>query len=343
MPVENYLREIINNDIAEEKLAKVVQFSFQLSYNYILIKKKNGLIEYLSKNETLKNLAWDLISSLFQRDEQNNYVVINKYFSDVGFTPKTIEGVHNQVLMLRFRTMVYQFINDELFKKYRETDGATSKIIRNIKSAINGLSFVNLETKGREKNVCFNVSERDVVLQPIIPEIVASRVISRLKLTKNVMTKDILTAIHSVLDSQIVYNPKIPIYSVAVIIKHVYHNINESSSDFDGESGLNKYELDSFVKRSLEFLESNYYGKYIDSGKVEESTWYAYMNTISNAITIEFHPDNRYKASYFDILSQYINALQKEDYASKHKSHIEYLGRLARNHFIELVKKDFVK
>jgi hypothetical protein len=79
--------------------------------------------------------------------------------------------------------------------------------------------------------------------------------------------------------------------------------------------------------------------KYIGRNKVISCDFDRYLAVIEEHISIKIFSHDSQDFSFFKGLKAHIPDLMDEEYHKKHKSKIEYLGRLAYDRAIALLKK----
>ena len=112
-------------------------------------------------------------------------------------------------------------------------------------------------------------------------------------------------------------------------------SINEIEIDFPSLKERKK-----LVKEAVSNIRNTTGNKYIINNKIDVKLVDKYFGAINEILIQTFVDGFNYENSYYEILNKYILELSKETYQENHRTVFEYLNKLTRNEFIELIKME---
>lgn len=296
-----------------------------------LLGRKSGSRKLsLSQGLNEKDLAYDCVADLFQRNEQGCFVQLEAYFSSFD-----MYSVPDEELLIALRRLVYSRVNQAMFRMYHDIDPAFSRILRNIKLAIETMKQFDEHDRFGEPSIA-------PVLCPTLehlPALDADEVQNYL-LAHSIGTENIpqmLGKLAVYVRQQECYSRIIPIMTVARILKSVYSLKNEPLLEPPTtETELSGSDTADIVKSACEIVKRESAGKYVGKKKVGEELFNKYFDVIEANVLARIGEQDGGAATYFDLLKESLPALTPEEYKKNHRARIEYLG--ARAYKLAIIK-----
>lgn len=320
------IKSVVSNSYSSSDIREFIQICYDLAIP--LVRKKIFLgkinLNILGMNEN--DLLYDCLADLFERDGSGRFPQIAENFNREVDDIKTSNETE---IILTLRRLVFGKINQNFIRIYSEADPILSKILRNVRIAVEKQKLFELEIRFGETYVIPTGTEilRD---RPPIPEEFLKEQIS-----KNVSIHDnipkVLNTIHSILMKQNEYQRCVQLVCIALNIKFIY-----SLGKLDGEDReyveLDITHLDITKTSDLVCKELNQemYRSYVEKGKCSESTFWNYIETVKEILKLTYGDGDGKGESFYEILNQQIPELTKTEYAEKHRTTLEYFVRLGK-------------
>lgn len=293
----------------------------------IFLGKINLNILGMSEND----LLYDCLADLFERDGSGRFPQIAEYFNREIDDIKTSNETE---MLLTLRRLVFGKINQNFIRIYSEADPILSKILRNLRIAVEKQKLFELEIRFGETYVIPTGVEilRD---RPPIPEEFLKEQIS-----KNVSIHDnipkVLNTIHSILMTQNEYQRCVQLVYIALNIKFIY-----SLGKLDCED--REYVEIDFIHLDIENISNSVcaellhelYDNYVANKKCGDDIFGKYINATKEILRQTYGDGDGKGESFYEILNQQIPELTKTEYAEKHRTTLEYFVRLGKKRMKE--------
>lgn len=290
-----------------------------------------GRTNLLDQGVTITSLAMESTAELFARNEDNEFVVLSSYFSE-------IDGMSPGEAVIALRALVFESLHDSIVRMYQEIDPVYAKIIRTLNRALPTVKGIRIVERFGESVV---VADGDEHLE--LPQIPADE-LQRLLAPLVIRAKNLKTALESLpalLAEHDCFAHSCSFLTLAAAIKQLYMQM---ASNFDTVNndvlGFN-VDLHNLLRESYAEFEEWFRRKYICSGKIEEPLGGAYLAACRDCMTAVFVEMNGQEKKYWDYLRPHARHMTYGEYRSKHRCVFEYAMnrclKIARGRLKEIV------
>lgn len=306
---------ILTDRLTQAQEQFLIHAAHELSSNIIRIKfSVSPAIRYfLGLNE--KDLGYDCIAELFERDRMNRLVHFKTYFLNFDFP-----ALSAQEVLSHFNRLITSSVNQNLMHVYRDFDPALGKILRNVKLAVaahkafkevdrfDETCIVPIHCAANEHLPTADLDFLYSMLQP--------------RANGNEFIPELLSIFSRCMREQEQYSRIVPIISVALTFRALFASKqNISSASADDQS----FEISEIIERSVNRIQ-----KYYANGTGTDCDTAIYFQTIRNVLLAKTNDQNGTADSLFTGLKQHINELDTKEYRHNHRAKIEYYYRLCR-------------
>jgi len=322
-------------------------------------KKSEGVNE-------LEDVAIDCIAGLFMRNENGEFVQLQRYFEpQIRLSSEFTEIEASSML----RRLIVKKTKQELSRIFRERDPEGAKIIRNIKVAIRSSDeLTSFREMGREfvylESVTYDDAEVDGNLFLSAPDSDGVEVLPRTSLKserlKNPIPEKILfqSFLHkynpsdsvatmmkkmlNIVDDHPEYQKYLAIDVIASIIRdvtfqHVREKLSNTVDNHSPMSDLQTKEIDQVNVAIIELIQRKINQQYLIKKKVSPEK----ANIYSRAIVDFVHEMTQGKEtdSNFKYLKRYIPTLTQQQYRENERSIFEYLVKITKKSLRKRLKE----
>ncbi|MGH2567995.1 MAG: hypothetical protein ACRDGA_06615, partial [Bacteroidota bacterium] len=216
-------------------LREFVQVCYDLALPLIRTKIARGKINLsiLGLKET--DVVYDCIADLFDRDAQGGFPQIQQFFAD---HITEIEPSSEEKLIATLRHLVFGKVNKNIIRLYSEVDPTLSKILRNLKLAVErSKPFESIVRFDETQLVPCNVDPL-LHLPPMPLEWLKQEFVRVVLLHENV--PQMLVKLHRVIINQEMYQRAVPLVSTALLFKEIYMlsgEMEEAASQVEIQQG----------------------------------------------------------------------------------------------------------
>jgi hypothetical protein len=279
-----------------------------------------------------KDLAYDSIADLFQRDDEGCFVRLEAYFGSFD-----LNAVSDEELLVYVRRLVYARVNQALFRMYQEVDPVFSKILRNVKVAVQAVrQFDKVERFGE---ICIAPALCDTLEH--LPSLDAEDLQRYLlpACTGNENIPQMLGKLAVFLRHQECNSRIIPIIAAATVFQSVYAVKNEPLLvPASLENDLSLVDIVETIKSACHAVREKALRRYVGKKKVSEKIFSAYFEVIEDSLLARLGGDIGGDHSYFDLLKRRLPELTQDEYKKRHRARLEYLGAQAFKRAIKDLK-----
>lgn len=322
------------NDRAGKQMAEYCQ-KMALAYLTYKQSNKDEILRRLAISK--KQLAWDCIAELFERDKRDCYVAFREYFSDYN-----LDTISESELEMALRRLVFTKVNDGLFRNFGSVDPSLRKIIRNLKLGVKRNNDLLIKKSGNEKVLGLSTTDWDQNKLPSMPpEFLEIRLSA--KVDDSMQIPEILEQLKKILQRQQVYLPCLALSQLAISIRRIFarmYDLEDQKTAAAGAVFLNG-ELEELIEDSIESRKEDFASSYLDSGKLTEELFNTYFETVKDILRDNFVEDDPRADTYFEHLEKYKPNLSKEDYRQNHRQYLEYFTKKTRSDLITELKKEY--
>ncbi len=282
----------------------------------------------------LEDLALDCIADLFSRDEHGSLIQIRLYFEGLP-----IENSSEEELLSHLRRLVFARTNQSIFRIYHEADPSLSKILRNLKIAIQSLqNFIVIERFGNHcitPALCESLEHLPQFDRDELEQLLRDR------LSCNDSIPSMLAKVSVFLREQTNHSRVVPCILIAQIIRAIYETpLLEAGKHFAPAEIPGVDDARNILLRVCTIIKKENLPHYVGGKKVLPTVFETYFAVILENLLQRFVMHNGDDFSFFDRLRSRIPDLTKEEYRVTHKSKLEYLARLTYDRAITELRKD---
>ena len=332
MVIRKELGLLLSGEYTEQNLNSVVEFFKRYAVSYIRMKRKAG--NSFFQNEDINSVAYNSISELFSRNDDNRFPNLERYFSD-----KQIGKLRDHELEPEIRRLVFTKVNDYIYRRIGEFDPSLKKIIRNIKLALTSGSFdKDLHVSGNTIILKSETEEGDLPELP--PEFLEIYLCDRVEQSSQIPC--ILSEVIEIIDRQQLYQKKIGITSLALSIRNTFTALQQHREQEENRTmrTILNGDLEKFIGISKKNVQEKIASKYSQNGKLEPHEVEKYFMAAADIIKDQFVDDKQFENSQFEYLSSYLENVDYESFRDIHRQRLEYFVRLVRKEMINMFKKD---
>lgn len=327
--IENkYLKElseaisaVLKDSLSISQEKQLLTSAHSLATNILRIKfSQTPSIKYhLGLNE--RDLGYDCIAELFERDSKGQLIHFRTYFSNFDFYVLT-----EKEILLHFRRLVSSAVNQNLMHVYRDFDPSLGKIIRNIKLAINAhKTFVEID---RFDETC--IAPIDATLDEHLQTIDQSTLFDLLssQVRGDEFVPELLSTYSRTIREQTVYNKIVPLLTIALVFRSLFI-VKQNDSSLSNDQSSNSFEIEELIQKNIARVRTT-----ILSHNHHETTSndmiQTYFQTIQNLFLSKINASGNSSDSLFKGLQQHLVHLDIVEYQKNHRTKIEYYYRLCR-------------
>lgn len=324
---------VLANRYAERQLNELVAVCHALASAFVQSKCAAGKLNLSQLGLSSRDVAYDCVADLFQRDDAGTIIQLKVYFDGL-----LLEELSDQALLAHLRRLVFSKVNQGIFRLYNESDPALGKILRNIKLAIQALgNFVEIERFG-EVYVAPSYCDPLIFLSSLDGEGL-ERVLREL-LSGNERTPEILAKISHFLREQEENSRAIHLVTLAVAIRTVLAGERDVRVEYSSvEEKLHVDDVRTIIHQTCEELKQITREKYVHRKKITVEVFESYFNVIEARLCELFVQRNGDAFSLFEQLRQAHPSLTRNEYRRRHKNVLEYLSRQAQERALRQLRK----
>ena len=329
------LPPILDGNQSTRHLNTIVNICVSLALE-LLERKRKGRQLTQSQGISETDLAYDCVADLFERNDMGELVQIQAYFSSVD-----VRAVDGDELLVQLRKLVYSRVNQAIFRIYQDVDPVLSRILRNIKLAVQRLCQFEIVDRFGDTFLVPAHCDSLQHLPPIDELFVEQHLLMTCDGTENVPA--MLGEIEQYLRQQEDHARFIGLITTARIIRSTYEIKNKPLLT-EGEI-LPSYDIldtTAIVKSACMLVKQEMHKSYVQKKKVSGVLFDAYFEAILFSLTTRFTDQDGDNAGYFEALKQRLPQLTIDEYRSQHRAKLEYLGALANKRATEALKSQIM-
>lgn len=328
------LRKVLTGTASLFEINLLVRHAHHLAIVRLKQLLGSGRLHLQSFPLSLESTAIDCIAELFERDDDNVFVELEHFFC----VEHNLDELIDDDLIAYFRALIFTKLNDGIFSLYRETDPVLSKILRNVKSAI-------------QKNKCFTISQLlgiSVIHYRVdeershLPEVQLETV--ELYFKNNVREATSVTqylrAFEQLLLTEKNFRPAFPLIDFCVAIKrHMIQYQAPMSKVISNDESLFQRDAAMLIDETLLHAREQLYERYVLKNKLSEEYFTAYTEAISCMVKDTFLLNDGSEKKYGEYLQQQLPTITYEEYRVHHRKQFEYMAKLIKKEVRERLKE----
>lgn len=324
---------LVGGDANTREINRFVSICHRMATRYITMKTNKPSWHQHIQTENINDLAWDSIAEIFRKDDEGQFTCLIDYYK-----PYDLNAVTEGELYSATRRLVFSKVNDNLFRLMRDYDPSLSKIIRNIKLAVNDCPNIQSVRKWNTPFLIFSDSPvKRTVTGWMPPEILQARLTPML--TAKESLPEILQKIREIICSQTEYVHAYPLVPLSMLIREAHVNIQDSAEmTVEPSTALLQDDVSRVISSSITYLKSGMRSHYVKTGKIDEQTFENYFAGIRDYY-IDSYVFYLEGIPYFTYIKRYLPELTYSIYRSYHRKYVEYLMRVSKSHIHQQLEK----
>lgn len=342
------IKNICECSYSPRELTEFINSSQKIAVSYLKYLELNGRNIRPRKSEgvnELEDIAIDCIAGLFIRNEDGEFIQLQRYF---GNEFKKNNTPSDMQITSMLRRLIVKKTKQELSRIFKERDPEGAKIIRNIKVAINNSNkFVLFKEMGREfvylNNRYFQLNNDNNIDsdKKLIPEKILLYYFLE-KYSPSDSISSMLNKMMQIVEDLPDYHNYLAIDLISTIIRevtfqHVHDKLSNNISDTSPLHDIQKKEISHVNQLVINFIHQKIYNQYLYKNKISSEKAQIYCMAIAdfvNEITLDKDTDSNYK-----YLKRYIPDLTQKSYREQERSIFEYLVKVTKKSLIKNLKK----
>ncbi len=329
------IRSLVSDSPDRASTAYVIESSHKLALAYLIKKTQRGSLQVSLFGLSIEDLALDSIAELFERTSDGRFPVLRAYFE--RYADLATSGEIDSAVALR--RLVFSKVNENLFRRYHETDGNLSRIIRNIKDGTKLNEHLAMRlVKGQTWLVVTKylkrerMSDANALYLPLTPPEVLESFFSS-ELMSNRRVRDLTTQFVAFTQAHPFYAPGYPLTSLARCIRSAFERTEAAMDTSDPERVFSDDETERAIARAVRKVGVEKKSSYVGRGKIEEPTFDAYLDAVEAILTGDYLYGTETE-SFCSALAEHLPGLSETEYKDKHRNVLEYLTKLARTELL---------
>ncbi len=331
--VKSLLQSVLDRDPSPACVARFFDLCRRMAAVYLRRKVLAGKLYPDLCSISVDDLAADCVADLFAVDESGRFYELCTYFETVS-----IQESCEEELLIRLRRLIVAKANRGIFRSLNEADPSLGKILRNIKLALQALgSFTLMERFGEP---CLVPAMSDTLEHlPAIdrPELECAFLQSS---GANNDIPSLLARLARLLTEQSERSRIVPLMSVALIFRSYYFSGRGAEAQEELPREFTVSDSMAIMREACSVVKEKAGRSYVAKGKVEVDLLDKYFMVIEESLKRTILENDGQDYSYYDRLRTLIPGLTKEEYFSRHRSKLEYLGNLAHKRAIKELRKN---
>ncbi len=348
------VQKICECSYSPRELTEFINISQKIAVSYLKYLELNGLNIRPRKSEglnELENIAIDCIAGLFIRNDEGEFIQLQRYFGGEFGADRTSSEVQIASLL---RRLIVKKTKQELSRIFKERDPEGAKIIRNIKVAIkNSDKLMSFKGIGREfvyfKKNSFHLNDENGHHNNRYYENKKSAIPEKVLFYHFLEEYSPTDSISSMLDKMMQIVDNLPDYKnylaidlISKIIREVtFQHVHEKLSNYTADSSplydLQKKEINQVNQLVIKLIHQKIYDQYCSKSKISFDKADIYCMAITdyiNELTQDKETDSNFK-----YLKRYIPDLTQKSYREQERSIFEYLVKVTKKSLRNKLKK----
>ena len=327
----------------------VVDRCHRMARAYLRQQQQTGGLREDVLGEDLDDLAMDAIAGLFERDDQEQFPELRRYFADTD-----LQAASQSELEHALRQLVLGTVSDWLFDAYRAADRSLSNLIRALKRAVDDHAGVELTRRGNTlwlrvqtdapssngEDGRFGRSSSRGRRMPI--ETLEAHLTGAV--ADDASTPALLSEAVKTLRAHPVYEAAYPLTRLAQALRAAQTRVQSVTEHSNGvaypdDPLFRAEEIEEAIERSLGVVRAEKRSTYVDDGVLDEQTYAAYFRALRDRLEARFVPPGDAELTHHDALAAHLDGLPKERYRDEHRSRFEYLDQCVREVLVDRLQE----
>jgi hypothetical protein len=323
--IPTLVRDVVTGTASLQEVNALVRHAHHFAMIRLKQLMASGRLHLQSFPVSLDSTALDCIAELFERDAEGVFIELEQYFT----VEHDLAQLSDDDIIAMMRSLVFTKLSDGLFALYRENDPVLSKIIRNIKLAVektNGLSLDRILGVTVIRTECLDDRMHGAELTVEELESRFSETLSGPRTSQEYLAswRDHILGDRSLRDT-------VSLIDMAVCMKRhmlqyqvsLHQVIMEDAVLFEADASV-------LIDAALRQVQADLHGRYVKRNKLDEHVFHAYMKAIAEMTNDTFLRSDGSERKYGEYLQDHIPGLSYEDYRRDHRKQFEYMAKLVK-------------
>lgn len=328
------LRKVLSGTASLSDINKLVRYAHHFALTRLKQLLASGKLYLQSFPLSLESTALDCIAELFERDSEGVFIELEHFFC----VEHHLNELSDDDLIAYFRSLIFTKLHDGIFSLYRENDPVLSKILRNVKSAVQKSNcFVITQVLGM--SVIAYRAKEDRKHLPEIPLEKIEQYFNR-NVSKANNVQPYLRVIEQMLNDEKEYSTTLSLIDVCVAIKrHLIQCHSPLSETALKEDPFLYEDATLLIDKTLLYLRKQLYKRFVIKNKLSEKHFSAYINAISCMVKDTFLLNDGTEKRYGDYLQQQLPEITYDEYRLLHRKQFEYMAKLIKKEVRERLRE----
>ncbi len=313
---------LLNEDFTQRHEQFLLSSAHTLATNLLRVKLLHtpAIKHHLGLNA--KDLGYDCIAELFERDTHGHLIHFKTYFSNFD-----CQQLSEEEILLHFRRLVSSAVNQNLVHVYHNYDPSLGKILRNIKLAV--VAHRTFEEVDRFDESCLapihchHAEHLPAMDQEILFLLLAPHV------RGDEFIPELLSIFSRCIREQEEYSRIIPVITIALTFRTLLvSKQNHRPGSLSGEE--HQFEIVELIQKHVEFIKSSMVVRNNGHAKNHQGIMDIYFETITTVLLSKLDGHDGSAESLFEGLKQHMTQLNVHEYREHHRTKLEYYYKLCR-------------
>ena len=332
------VQAVCSGNYSESQLKDFIYLCYYTAHAFLIHEEAKGkaIRGYERQPESLEDMAWDCIASLFARDSHEQFHLLRRYFG--RYFARSNNPLTDEEIFISLQRIVINRTKQELVRIFAERDPIGAKILRNIKLALKNSKHFYVFSDFRGEFVTLRITSHN--LREGLPQIPKGLIENRL--SPNSCTQSVpalIEEIFSIVSELDGYRNYLSIGDLLEIVRNTLSGWRELTP-LSGQEPLDfilSQEMECKKEEVLQNMRSWLKQSYTEKNKMDETALNHYCNALSEML--DHFVDGWAEKSYYEYLSSYMPNLSKEEYMKFERPRFEYIAKTAKNKLREELKK----
>lgn len=332
----NLLWSILSGAYTPLDVHEFVHLCYSLALPVIRKKLITGKLSPYHLGLKESDIVYDCLADLFRRDEQGRFVKLHSFFESEQLN---IDTCHEDELFIALRRLIFLKVSNNVIRLYSEADPTLGKVLRNMRLTNQKERLFDELQRFSETYLVPRGMESLTHCPPYPPEQLEQQFIGGVLVHDTLVV--MLRKLHQIVAGQRQYQRAIPLVAAALMVKKVYALGWEGREEEQplAEATLLQEDIRGTAERVSELLKKKMYSTYVARKKYPEVVIAKYVHAVREILVQEFSGQRPMSGSYFDILKTFMPRMTKKEYATKHRTILEYLAKMAKKEMVAELKR----
>ena len=326
------LTAILKRTYSQQQLNELIFLAHSIALTFLKNKSRKGSLNIHFLRISLEDAAYDCIADLFKRDTSDKFLVLSVYFSAFE-----LSACSNGELFSHFRRLVFTKVNDGIVRLYHDVDPSLSRIIRNIKLAVQSLgTYVELHRFGE---VYIAPAHCDLLEHlPKADNDHIERILFE-HISGNENTLELVGVLARILREQEEFSRMVGLFQVAFVLRSLFsrQSLINAGTIFE-QNELSNTEAMETVTVAIRKVQSHLYTKYVERKKLSNELFEIYFTVIKKRFEYMLLTGSADHESLYALLTRFLNDLTEDQYKQTHRARLEYFYSLSCDEVVKDIR-----